>query len=187
MENFINGHEYVDLGLGVKWARCNVGAQIPEEYGDYFAWGEIEPKRLFNEETSETYKKVIEDISGTSRDVARVKWGAPWRMPTKEEFYSLRFKCDLEWIEEYVGGIRVTGRTGYSIFLPAAGMREWGLLKDMGPNGAYRGHYWLSSPFDENDAAERAYSMEFYKKNSSLWCGIEERCYGFQVRPVLDL
>lgn len=183
MENFINGHEYVDLGLGVKWARCNVGAQIPEEYGDYFAWGEIEPKRLFNEETSETYKKVIEDISGTSRDVARVKWGAPWRMPTKEEFFSL-IGCHLEWIKGDVCGMRVTGRTGYSIFLPAAGCRDWALLKSIGKIG----DYWCSTPFDKEDAPEQyAYYMHFYSGRDWISSRDSPRYYGYQVRPVLDL
>lgn len=182
MENFINGHEYVDLGLGVKWARCNVGAQIPEEFGDYFAWGEIEPKRLFNEETSETYKKVIEDISGTSRDVARVKWGAPWRMPTEEEFNSLMYKCNWEWIKGDVCGMRVSGRTGYSIFLPAAGYRDWGLLKIID-----WGYYWCSTPFDKEDAPDQyAYHIRFYESNRQ-WPKDSDRYYGYQVRPVLDL
>lgn len=182
MENFINGHEYVDLGLGVKWARCNVGAQIPEEFGDYFAWGEIEPKRLFNEETSETYKKVIDDISGTSRDVARVKWGAPWRMPTEEEFNSLMYKCNWEWIKGDVCGMRVTGRTGYSIFLPAAGYRDWALLEYIGALGKY----WCSTPFDKEDAPDQyAYLSHF----GSDWKSFTDssRYYGYQVRPVLDL
>lgn len=182
MENFINGHEFVDLGLSVKWARCNVGAQIPEEYGDYFAWGEIEPKRLFNEETSETYKKVIEDISGTSRDVARVKWGAPWRMPTKEEFDSL-MHCNWEWIKGDVCGYRVTGRTGYSIFLPAAGYRYWALLESIGASG----NYWCSTPFDKEDAPDQyAYHIHFYE-SSRHWLTDSHRYYGYQVRPVLDL
>lgn len=184
MENLINGHEFVDLGLSVKWARCNVGAQIPEEYGEYFAWGEIEPKRLFNEETSETYKKIIEDISGTSRDVARVKWGAPWRMPTKEEFSSLIFDCKWEEIKGDVRGIRVTGRTGYSIFLPAAGYRDRGLLKEIGD-----GYYWCSTPNDKEDDTAQAYRCilnlnTIYTKGG---VGIDPRYSGFQVRPVLDL
>lgn len=185
MENLINGHEFVDLGLSVKWARCNVGAQIPEEYGDYFAWGEIEPKRLFNKETSETYKKVIEDISGTSRDVARVKWGAPWRMPTKEEFSSLMFDCKWEEIKGDVRGIRVTGLTGYSIFLPAAGCREWGLLTSID-----WGYYWCSTPAnkDKEDDTAQAYACYFVTNaNFAKRFEIYSRYYGFQVRPVLDL
>lgn len=107
MSNIINGHEYVDLGLSVVWATCNVGAQIPEEFGDYYAWGEIKPKRIFNEKTCETYEKVIGDISGTSRDAARMEWGAPWRMPTWEEFRELMYAGEQEWIENYCCPIKI--------------------------------------------------------------------------------
>ena len=103
-EYYHNGHEYVDLGLpsGIKWATCNVGATTPEEYGDYFAWGETQPKDYYDWSTYKycngdeysitkyctrsTYGTV--DIKTTlelSDDAARVNWGGKWRMPTIEE------------------------------------------------------------------------------------------------------
>ena len=70
----INGHEWVDLGLSVKWATCNIGASSPEGYGNYYAWGETSTKSSYDKENCATYEKEIGDIAGTSRDVARVKW-----------------------------------------------------------------------------------------------------------------
>ena len=87
-ENIINGHEYVDLGLpsGLKWATCNVGANTPEEYGNYYAWGEIVPKTDYSDENCATLGKQLSDISGNANyDAATANWGASWRMPTKEE------------------------------------------------------------------------------------------------------
>ena len=120
----INGHEYVDLGLSVRWATCNVGANNPEDYGDYYAWGETKTKKEYTEENCETYKN-IGDIKGTSRDVAHVRWGSPWRMPTEEESQELIDNCDWEWTTlNGVEGSKVTSRkNGNSIFLPAAGWR----------------------------------------------------------------
>ena len=71
----INGHEYVDLGLSVVWATCNVGAESPEDYGDYYAWGETQTKPSYDISNCETWKKDIGDIENTNRDVAHVKWG----------------------------------------------------------------------------------------------------------------
>ena len=68
------GHDYVNLGLSVKWATCNVGASVPSDYGDQYKWGTTE--------TNGSYTENIGDISGTNRDVAHIKWGGDWRMPT---------------------------------------------------------------------------------------------------------
>ena len=103
-----NGHEYVDLGLPsrIKWATCNVGATTPEEYGDYFAWGETEPKDNYDwstykwcNESNATMTKYCTDSSyGTvdnktvlelEDDAAYVNWGGNWRMPTKAELDEL--------------------------------------------------------------------------------------------------
>ena len=80
------GHGYVDLGLSVKWATCNVGATSPEDYGHYFAWGERCPKEEYTRENSLTYRKDMSDIAGNPQyDAATANWGGNWRMPTKNE------------------------------------------------------------------------------------------------------
>lgn len=93
-------HEYVDLGLpsGTKWATCNVGANIPEEYGDFYAWGEITTKSEYTTENCVTYGESMDDISGNPNyDVARAKWGGSWRMPTKSEMRELVYNCNWTW------------------------------------------------------------------------------------------
>ena len=133
-------HEAVDLGLSVKWATCNVGANSPEEFGGYYAWGETEVKSTY---TWDNYKyhgsddngnAIIDEtktpqlgssISGTSYDVARVKWGDGWRMPTYAEVVELLQKCSWEDAEmQGVRGKKVVGPSGGSIFLPATRFRE---------------------------------------------------------------
>ncbi|MBO7283756.1 MAG: PEGA domain-containing protein, partial [Bacteroidales bacterium] len=110
----INGHEYVDLGLpsGLKWATCNVGASSPEEYGDYYAWGEIETKSEYTKDNSKTRGKSMSDISGnTMYDVACAKWGGSWRLPTKKELEELESKCKWEWTT-------INGKKGYKVTGP---------------------------------------------------------------------
>ncbi len=131
-QNKINGHEYVDLGLpsGTLWATCNVGATKPEEYGDYFAWGETEEKSDYSINTylywSEQYNSgdnIGEDISGTRYDVAHVKWGGPWKMPTRAQIKELKENCSHEVVVlDGVKGMSFTGINGASIFLPFSGL-----------------------------------------------------------------
>ncbi len=158
-----NGHEYVDLGLSVKWATCNVGASKPEEYGDYFAWGEIEPKKVYDLSTykwcngsQNTLTKYCTNCTdaqcGTvdgkkqlelSDDAARANWGGSWRMPTEEEQRELINNCTWTWTTQNgVNGCKVTSnKNGKSIFLPAAGVCIGSSLKSAGSNG----NYWSSS------------------------------------------
>ena len=83
-----NGHEYVDLGLSVKWATCNVGASSPEDTGYDFAWGETKPKATYTESNSVTYgNSSIGNIAGDARyDAARANWGGSWRLPRKRRY-----------------------------------------------------------------------------------------------------
>ena len=121
--------EVVDLGLSVYWASCNLGASKPEEYGDYYAWGETSTKNKYNESTysyydssTTTYTDIGSEISGTEYDAAHMNLGGDWRMPTKEEMQELKNKCTWEWTQiDGVNGYKVTGPSGDSIFLPAAG------------------------------------------------------------------
>ena len=182
--NFVNEHGYIDLGLSVRWATCNIGADSPEEYGDYFAWGETETKSSYDIDNCETWGKEITDIKGTSRDVAHVKWGSPWRMPTEEEFKELIVYCDWEWVssnkkEEKITGYMVTSkRNGNSIFLPAAGCRNGTWLD----RTVVEGYYWGSMPYkgDTNFACV----LDFYSNCHNR--GWTDRSRGFSIRPVLE-
>ncbi|MCD8303544.1 MAG: hypothetical protein LUC86_01770, partial [Prevotellaceae bacterium] len=122
---YINGHEYVDLGLSVKWATCNVGGSYPSVYGDYYAWGETSTKSSYDEDNCKTYNVSMGSIAGNSSyDAARANWGGTWRLPTADEIDELIDKCDWEWTTRGGhAGYKVTGPNGNSIFLPAAGWR----------------------------------------------------------------
>ena len=160
ISNTTNDHEYVDLGLSVKWATCNVGANKPEECGDYFAWGETEPKEYYdwstykwrNDSNTTLTKYNISSDYGTvdnkttldlSDDAARANWGGSWRMPTSAEQDELRNNCTWTWTTQSgVNGYKVTSdKNGKSIFLPAAGFRRDSSLSNTGSNGCY----WSSS------------------------------------------
>lgn len=128
-EGSVNGHEYVDLGLSVKWAKCNLGASSPSDYGNYYAWAETIHKlsywpdnyKFYNTKTG-IYSAPTTSICGTKYDAATSYWGNKWRMPSQKEAQELIDKCT--WNETSVKGIvgyQVTGRNGKSIFLPKAG------------------------------------------------------------------
>ncbi len=148
LRGFINNHEWVDLGLSVMWATCNVGAEEPPNYGDYFAWGETSPKSIYNKDSSLTYGKLLLDIEGDyDYDGATNAWGEPWRMPTKEEFQELIQKCSWTWtIQDDVSGYKVMGANGNSIFLPVTGWRDEKRIIDL----KYQGNYWSASPDEGN-------------------------------------
>lgn len=190
-----NGYEYVDLGLSVKWATCNVGATKPEEYGDYFAWGETQPKRNYDWSTYkwcngsyDTQTKYNTNSSyGTvdnktqlelSDDAARANWGGSWRMPTGAELTELRENCTWTWTTQNgVNGYKVTSKkNGNSIFLPAAGCRYDSSLDYAGS----RGYYWSSSLC--TDYPLNAWSVYFNSDN--VYGDSYSRRYGFSVRPV---
>lgn len=177
-----NSREWVDLALpsGLKWATCNLGATTPEEYGDYFAWGETEPKSGYTADNSATYKKAIGDISGDLRyDAARKNWGNSWRIPTEAEFSELISNCTWTWTtQNNVNGYRVTGVNGNSIFLPAASCCVGSSLSSRGEYG----NYWASTP--ERRDSEDAYCLSFYCSYHLLeWTF---RYLGQTVRPVCE-
>ena len=179
----IAGHGYVDLGLpsGLKWATCNVGASSPEDYGDYFAWGETSPKAEYTYENSITYgKQMSSDISGSAQyDAATANWGGSWRMPTKEEMQELEDHCEWEWTEvNGVNGSKVIGPNGSYIFLPAAGYRYSTLLNYDGDNG----RYWSSTLHDYTDD----YAYDLYFNDGSEHVGSWYRSDGLTVRPITE-
>ncbi len=178
---YINDHGYVDLGLSVKWATCNVGASSASDWGNYYAWGETSTKSDYSNSTSTTYGKNFGDISGDSRyDAARRNWGGSWRMPTKAECQELVDNCTCTWtMQGGHNGYKVTSKkNGNSIFLPAAGFR-------LGSSFYYQGEYgrfWSSTPFESNTGS--AYCLSF----DSSYHGVDwgSRYYGHTVRPVCD-
>lgn len=128
----VSSHACVDLGLSVKWATCNVGASSPEQFGNYYAWGETSAKSVFTkgnyrfyDPAAAEYTYIPEEISGTKYDAARANWGGSWRLPTYSECRELEEKCT--WVQCTLNGVkgcRVTGPNGNSIFLPWAGFYE---------------------------------------------------------------
>ena len=178
---FLSGHEYVDLGLSVKWATCNVGASKPEDYGNYYAWGETTTKSSYTESNSKTYGKKMSDIAGNAQyDAARANWGGNWRMPTKAEMQELIDKCNWTWTTQNgVKGYKVTGPNGNSIFLPAAGYRYGSSLYHAGSSG----YYWRSTP-DGSDSCSAYYL--YFDSDNHLMNYLGYRDNGRSVRPVLE-
>ena len=205
---FINGHAYVDMGDGLKWATCNIGANSPEEYGDYFAWGETVP---YYESISEngtvtwkegkssgydwsSYTKFTTDNGASftkytgndystlqsDDDAATANWGGTWRIPTKEEWTTLKDNYSWTWTTENgVPGQKVTSNiNGNSIFLPAAGNFNGTTRKNLKTKGLY----WDSTLF-YSDMIESAWDFYFdaydiYSASSGV------RYYGLPIRPV---
>ncbi len=179
----ISGHGYVDLGLpsGLKWAICNVGASSPEDYGDYFAWGETSPKAEYTLENSITYDEQMSDISGNAQyDAATANWGGSWRMPTKEEMEELVNHCEFEWTQvNGVYGSKVIGPNGSCIFLPAAGDRYGSSLY----NDGNFGYFWSSTPNDYDDGSY-AYHLDFL--DAYEYVNFDYRGLGLTVRPITE-
>ena len=190
-------HEYVDLGLpsGTLWATCNVGANVPEEYGYYLAWGETEPKEEYDWTTYKWcngskstltkycsysdfgYNGYTDDKTelDPEDDAAYVHWGSSWRMPTYSQLIELYDNCTKTWTTmNGVNGSLLTGPNGNTIFLPAAGTRHDGILGGEG----LAADYW--SRTHGNGAG--AYLMCIFSDDVS-WFNYE-RYYGFTVRPV---
>ena len=147
--SIIQGHEYVDLGLSVKWATCNVGASSPEEYGDYYAWGETTPK---TSNAWYSYKWLDNPLKYNDKDkltvlepqddVAAVQWGSEWRIPTNSEFDELLNECTWKWTKQGdIKGYEVKAKNGKQIFLPAAGSMYDGNLY----RGNDAGFYWTAT------------------------------------------
>lgn len=201
-ESKTSPYPYVDLGLSVMWASCNIGAASPEEYGNYYAWGETETKSDYSWETykwcngsdvtltkyctSGDYGTVDnKTVLEPEDDVAHVKWGGQWRMPTQAEVYELYTECT--WIKAIQNGVFgflvISNKAGYtdrSIFLPSAGYYSGTSQYEL------RHGYYLSSTlwipqipfclqFEAND------NWEYVDLSYQV---MTRRSYGFCVRPV---
>ncbi len=198
--NEVNGHEYVDLGLpsGILWATCNVGADTPEGYGDYFAWGETAPKELydwksyrygnFRHDRYELSKYCTDSCCGLDSfvdgksvlepadDAANANWGAEWRTPTIEEWEELFLNTMGEWTTlNGVKGWQITASNGKELFLPATGYYWEDVFN------ADLGLYWSASV--NKEFPYRSWGFHFNCDSSHL-CGSSDRNRGQSVRAV---
>ena len=188
----------VDLGLSVMWAPFNVGAKKPEDYGDYFAWGETEPKSEYSWDTYKWCNGTSSSLTkynmsldygivdnktqlDLSDDAARASWGGKWRMPTLTESDELRANCIWAWTTRNgIKGFNVTSKiNGKSIFLPAAGFRYMEGWTAVGIDN--EGYYWSSSL--DTDQTGRAGGMYFQEVGGEFGMRLG-RFYGISVRPV---
>lgn len=178
---------YVDLGLpsGLLWATCNVGANRPEEFGDYLAWGEITTKSSYNLENYKWYNHTkycsnnIESFSlASSDDAAKVRWGDEWRIPLCSEFEELIKYCNWEWtVLNGVKGNKATSRiNGESIFFPATGVYIDYSRKSVNSYGSY----WSSTTSILSDC-NYAYALDCGGK---VIVNNNKRHIGRTVRPV---
>ena len=194
-----NGHDYVDLGLpsGTLWATCNVGANAPEEYGDYFAWGETQPKNYYDWSTYQygsEYNQLTRYCSNLNYgqngftdnlttllpndDAATASWGSGACTPTEDEWRELNQKCWHVWTTQNgVKGLSFTGPNGNSIFIPAAGIRRFDRLDDAG----FTGYYWSSSLYINEPYGARGID---FTTDSNIHTNYMPRYCGVSVRPV---
>jgi hypothetical protein len=194
-------HEFVDLGLpsGTLWATMNVGANSPEEYGDYFAWGETTPKDVYNRNTYKwcngSYDTMTKYCTKSDYgyngftdgkteldpedDAATVNWGEMWRMPSKEQQDELRAECTWQWTTRNgVNGYLVTSNhNGASLFLPAVGYR---LNSELNNSGSW-GYYW-SRTLDTLHPSTAFYL--YFSSDRVNWGNGGARGYGRSVRAV---
>lgn len=192
-----NHPHMIDLGLpsGTKWACCNVGASIPEGYGNYYAWGETQPKSVYNDVTylyftgqdtdgdgwidqNFSVVNIGSDIAGTSYDAATANWGVLWHMPSLTQIQELLNNTTSTWTTQNgVNGRKFIGPNGGTIFLPAAGGLRWGgELFDVGDWC----NYWSSTLNESNPL--NAYVL-FFDSGNAIW-NYYSRLIGRSVRPV---
>ena len=186
-KGYSQGHEWVDLGLSVKWATCNIGASNPQEYGDYIAWGEVYEKSYYDDENCETFGKYYNSLP-SSKDAARKRWGDTWRMPTETEVFELVTKCAYRWISKSgVLGYEFTGPNGNSIFIPAGGSIYGSSISDIG----YEAMLWTTSPAndcDDDDWENIGSYILYYDHESGVnpsFTWYARRSLGLNIRPVL--
>ena len=196
---YVNGHRAVDMGLSVRWADCNIGANHSYDTGDYYAWGETSPKVSF---PWNTYKhisngKLIKYCSNSSSgrvdnkriletqdDAAYVNWGNAWRIPTKEQWEELadNNKCKWEWTTDSgVYGYKVTSKiTGNSIFLPVTGYKPGGTRIEHPELGLYWTSTLFTGQYDNGYLA--AYRFDLGQTHYN--CRGTHRCNGRAIRAV---
>lgn len=183
----------VDLGLSVRWADCNLGAEKPEEYGGLYGWadptGECTDANVYDDDwnwlSDSLYGGFMptKAICGTQLDIVRATWGKPWRLPTRDEMEELVTRCKKEKaIVNGVKGLRFTGPSGKSIFLPAAGSR---LATDILHQGK-TGGYWTGSIGKKYSANKdsRVWYLFFSTRGYTDFSEYGIRYDGKSIRPV---
>ena len=197
--NFDLDHTYVDLGLpsGLLWATCNLGANNPEDYGDYFAWGETQPKDNFSWTNYQYcmgsfntltkycnnpdigYNGFTDDLTTLlpEDDAATANWGDEWRMPTEGEWQELYENTTVTWtMRNGVRGRLFTAENGNSIFMPASGYCNESVPEASG----IIGDYWTSSL----DTDYPSGALSFFFNSSNYYISFCNRLYGRNVRAV---
>ena len=167
----------VDLGLSVMWSGYNLGATSPEQFGDYYAWGELETKDNYTSSTYNFNYRGWQNISGTTRDIVCQQMGGEWHIPTYAELRELVDNCTAEAVTyKGVKGFKITGPNGNSIFLPAAGYKKGTSLYAK----ALHGYYWTgSSDGNANIKIHNLYTTG--TPHDVLYY------YGLPIRPVKGL
>ena len=186
-----NGYEYVDLGLSVKWATCNVGASSPEQTGLYFAWGETVGYTA--EQVTSGVKAFSEDEYNAGpaasintdltleQDAAHANMGGNWRMPTKDEYQELLDNCNVVWTDDYngtgVAGMMFTSKiNGKLVFFPAAGNCY---VYVSGGDG----FYWSASWENKSNCTWFLYFNDY---SGSQYVNYGVSYYGYSVRGVCE-
>lgn len=176
-------YEYVDMGLssGVKWAVHNIGAESPEEVGDYFAWGEISTKSEYTQANYSYYGLEVYDISGNPEyDAATANWGPEWRMPTQADFEELLSVCTWDWFDNDGNGyFVVTSANGSQITIPTPGY-----FVDSAATGVgIAGMYWTSNCVIDaaGDKAVNVFLRSLYQVVNQ-----QDRSFGMNIRAVRD-
>lgn len=180
-EKGISTQKIVDLGLSVKWAGWNVGASSPEGYGKKYGWAD--PTGNLTSSNLDLYPSDNPplDLSGSSYDIARAKWGGDWRIPTFYEMVELVVKC--KWVPSTyrgVNGLKIIGPNGNSIFMPLAGVAPRTISA-----GGYgnTGNYWTSTL--KRDDKKMAYCLFFDSYQSVNDINDSYRYFGKSIRPVI--
>ncbi len=180
VDECVNTIEFVDMGLSVMWANMNIGSTAPEEYGSYFAWGELSEKGSYTETNCITTGVEMKDITGNVEyDVAAAMLGDGARIPTKAEIEELVDNCTIErcTLNGVEGRLFKSKKNHNSIFLPAVGMRNGAKTNFAGTYGAY----WSSTP-KGGELSDNAYFLDF--KSSYDDQSNSNRYYGYSVRAV---
>jgi hypothetical protein len=172
----------IDMGNGLKFSCCNVGASAPWEYGGHYAWGETDVKSYYNNDNYQYFRNlkfvdIGSNISGTQYDVAFMKVGNAWCMPTRNQMQYLQNDCTRNWISlNGINGMKFTSTNGSSIFLPAAG---WYIDTELDSQG-YVGEYWTSNNVSNNVNDARSFSIN----DSGVYISTDGRVQGLSVRPI---
>ena len=172
----------IDMGNGLKFSCCNVGASAPWEYGGHYAWGETDVKSYYNNDNYQYFRNlkfvdIGSNISGTQYDVAFMKVGNAWCMPTRNQMQYLQNDCTRNWISlNGINGMKFTSTNGSSIFLPAAG---WYIDTELDSQG-YIGEYWTSNNVSNNVNDARSFSIN----DSGVYISTDGRVQGLSVRPI---